>query len=509
MLALVAGIGLANHALFRLWLPVLVLAAVTPHQWRQLRDAKLRAFLKPWPPLLPLGSLAVAGYAYLYAAALRDPPHNWGDPSTPARLWAHITARDIRIAFADDMIPGAYALQVHIGTLAEQLYNGLGLHTLLAVLGLGVLLLRDRALAARFLPLVALEAAYSVAINPMGLRDFQNGQLCALATAAAAGVALGALADLLAQGRSVAATRAIVIATAVAALAPFALATGPHVAHSATDWSADDIMAIHTGLATPESITVTGSDTTTAAALYARVAVDARPDSAFVGRHTLSDGASAHREALRSPVPWAPDAVRDAWAEQGTGAGGTRERDLLDHARDNGRTVYWEGTGNGDDLPRQFSLRHTWPIGTATGPTAHECDSGSLGYCIEGLDVTFGAPARAAAGADDYFYGRWIARQWGYRGARAFRAGDFASSGMWFSRAQQRAPDNPAWTTGLALALANSGRLEEGLAVQEIALTLNPLSEQAVRNAIAFAEALGDTVSLARFQAHQARLQGR
>lgn len=510
--ALIAGLGLANHALFRLWTPVLVVAALALRPGRPAPRTVLAPAL--------LGVLALLAYGLLVASALRGPAHNWGDPSTVARLWEHATARGIRVAFADEMRPTAFAVRHYAGVLSTQLVAGLGFHAVLAALGAWVGLRRRRGLIGTVLALLAVEVVYATVINPMGLRDAQNGQLVAVVAAGLSGLFLAAMAERLAgapgagaapeDARRTARSGVVRAAAVAVTCACFVGAAGPKYGTTGRDWSAEDIAAVHMGVAAPESVTVTASDATTAAILYADVAVDARPDAFFVGRHVLSEGRAAAYAAEHAPfLPASPDAVA-AWANEGYGGGEVREAALLSAAFSAvaRRPVYWEGGGNGDGLPAGVRLVHRWPLGRVASvddPT-DECSPELSSYCVSAPDVAWGRPARASSGANDYFYRSWVARQWGYRGNRAFRAAEYAEAGRWFERAVTLAPENGAWGTGVAVSLANTGRLEEALAVQLAVLARDPLSERAVRNGLAFARALDDRAALVELRRHAARL---
>lgn len=493
-LALIVGLGLANHALFRLWTPVFVVAAVLV--WRRRPDRGVSA-ATGWPAALLCGALPIAGYGLLVVSAAAEPAHNWGDPSNLARLWDHATAADIRAAFGDQMRPSLLSVQVHGGSLARQFVAGLGVLAPLGVVALVAGAVRTGVVGGTLLALVAVDVVYAVVLNPMGLRDAQNGQLSALALATGAGWTIGWV-----VGRV---RHAAPVAVALLLLS-YAGVAGVRYGETGRDWSAEDVAAVHLALAEPESITASSTDTTTAALLYASVALDARPDALVLGRHELSHGRAAAAAAARSPFPLAPAGVVEQWRSQGRGDDGARAAAVLAHART--RALYWEVSGNGDELPATLVLAHRWPIGRVFEARAapDECAPGPTSLCTGTDDAAWGDSARAASGQGGYFYRAWIARQWGYRGWRAFRSGAYAESGTWFERAARLAPDNPAWTTGVAVALANTGRLPEALAVQRAALRQDPLSRRAVLNAIRFAEASGDTAAAAALRRHAARV---
>ncbi|MFT6630002.1 MAG: hypothetical protein ACJA1R_003285, partial [Flavobacteriales bacterium] len=169
VVALLAGLGVANHAVSRLLFPILVCATwfATPRAAR--RNAALVGLL--------VGTAAVAAYAYLYVAALRQPLHNWGDPSTLDRLWDHITGAQIREAYENQMTPTLAGARTAGLAFWRQLVASLGLLIPIGSLTLAVGAVRNWhgfRVASAF---VVIDIGYAIFVNPMGLIDHQNGQL--------------------------------------------------------------------------------------------------------------------------------------------------------------------------------------------------------------------------------------------------------------------------------------------------------------------------------------------
>src|SRR5690606_13679570 len=157
-------------------------------------------------------------------------------------------------------------------------------------------------------------------------------------------------------------------------------------------------------------------DSMVASLLYGAVALDGRPDALVVGRHILSDGAAAARDAAHGPAWWASEGERRTWVEQPRSGGPVRA--LL--APVSSRPVYWEATGSGDALPPGLSLRDVWPMGRvmAAHDAARTDECGialNRDYCDAAPDVSWGAGARADAGAHGSAYAAWLARRWAYR----------------------------------------------------------------------------------------------
>ena len=488
VLALACGLGLANHALFRLWVGPLVIAAIVLAP----SDRRTRGIIG----CVLIGATALTAYAYLAVAAAAAPPHNWGDPSTLDRWWAHVTARDIRDAFADQMMPGGLQLRVYVSTLVQQLWSGL---TVLAPLGLVMPWLRRRpGLSAVVLIVATIELIYAVAINPMGLRDFQNGQFLAVFLPMSAGATLGIVLERSGSASAIAAPAALVVFGASA------LTGGHRLGDTGADWSFEDVVVVHNGLAAPESLTAPVSDSLTAGFLYASAGLGARPDAFTLGRYLLSDDVALSRAVRESPFALVPPEVVERWAAGDVGHTMERTVEILSSQLD-ARPIYWEATGRGSELPTGLDLEHRWPLGRVVLPDAggDECVPLERSWCQSG-DATFGAAARTTG----YFYRRWAARQWAYLGARRFRARSYAESGAAFREAALLNAEEGAWLTGVALSLANTGRIDEALSVQREAIRLGPLSVRAYRNAALFADALGRSHEASAFRARADELDG-
>lgn len=475
-LALLCGLGLANHALFRLWLVPLVVSSIA------LAPARVR-----WRGLggcVALGVAAVAAYGYLAVAALASPPHNWGDPSSLDRWWAHITARDIRHAFAGEMMPSGYPLVVYCRTLLAQTWSGLGLLSPIAVVAWWGR--RSWRLVLVVAILVGIDGFYSVAINPMGLRDFQNGQLFMAALAMSAGVTLGSLAELRDE-------RWVAGLAVAAAVALGWAGGGHHFERSGSDWSMEDLVVTQFADASPDALIAPVSDSVTAGLLYGSAGLGARPDVFCLGRYLLSDDRAAVRAIGQSPYPVLPDEVRATW-DEANGYGRTNERatDVLE-ANLEVRDIYWEATGTSAELPPGLRLEHRWPLGlvVAADAPSDECEPVSRSWCM-GLDPVFASSARSSSGTGGYFYGRWAARQWAFVGAQHYRSSEFEDAGNAFQNAIELNGEAGPWYTNLALSLASMGRLEAALQIQEAAVELDPLSVRAFETLLRLAEAVGD-----------------
>ncbi len=187
-LGLLGGLSASSHLIAR-WPPLLrglgqlARAGSPAARWRRLLAVTVGGLL---------GLLLVL---YLPAVSLRDPPLDWGDPDSPARLLAHLTAARIRAGFEGQMGDTGTARSA-LGTLLGQL-GALGPMLLLALAG-GLRLARASAPVARrgvllALALLAIDLGYGAWVNPMGVGDWQVGFLAAAALAALAGAAVAPL----------------------------------------------------------------------------------------------------------------------------------------------------------------------------------------------------------------------------------------------------------------------------------------------------------------------------
>ena len=336
--------------------------------------------------------------------------HNWGDPSTLARLWAHITAADIRAAYGEQMTLAPSALAPHARVLASQLASGPGV-ALIAGVGALALGARRSALATCALAFVTIDALYAVALNPMGLRTRRTGRCSP--SSAAWGSSLDAP-----TCRTSASARA---AAGWALLLPLFILPQSDVRHGslARDWSAETTLSRLSS--TPRrAIVITTTDTMTAAQLYFDAAIDARPDAAVFGRHILSDGRAAAYALGAQPFEVVPAGALEAWTDEGLGGEGPRAAAVL-AANGGQRDIHWEPAIIASELPRGLQLVHRWP--SASWPTvARSLMSARRPRGAGARGCRRGRQARAAAGSEGYFAGRFVAKQISFRAARSARA---------------------------------------------------------------------------------------
>lgn len=144
-------------------------------------------------PLVAASLLGLLVVLYLPIAALRDPVMNWGDPSTPASLWTHLSGERIRRSFEGTI--GAMrwaAFQAHLELAIRVLWEGTGTLWPLAGAGLVLLVLGGGRVAAAVLGGILLaDIVFAARINPMGVRDLQTmtSATLVLSVLAASGIA--------------------------------------------------------------------------------------------------------------------------------------------------------------------------------------------------------------------------------------------------------------------------------------------------------------------------------
>lgn len=102
------GLGLCNHTIAVLLIPSLAAVAVwlalEPRSRPQKRKRRTRAPGEPLVkrlvrlgvPALLVSALALSAYSYLPLRAAKNPPLNWGDPSTPERLLWSVRGGEFR-----------------------------------------------------------------------------------------------------------------------------------------------------------------------------------------------------------------------------------------------------------------------------------------------------------------------------------------------------------------------------------------------------------------------------
>lgn len=451
-LAVVCGLGLGLHSIYRLLVPLPVIALL----WVRLRRGAR------WPLYAPVVTLSIAAALQLQmparSATDRVAALDWGHPDELGATWDHLTARRIRASFGDEIMSDRPVVVAEHGRqLAVQIADGLGpLALLLALAGAVWLVSRRRHwfLFAAIACVVAIDAIYSVWINPMGLRDGQNATALAVAAAALAGLGLAWGSARL--GR--AAPWAGAVIAVIAALPPLLISAaevGPGAAgEMARRWSEAALDQLP-----PRAVALTRSDSLSAGLLFLTAAEGARPDVTVLVRQHLADGERV--EAL-------------------LGAS-VQRRVEIDRARPlaavlaSGRPAFWELA---DDAP---------PPGTGVGvPLAPVAGGGDIAASAANLARLF-----ADSGADPLAR-RELARSVTTLGRIAFAGGELDRAAALFDAAIAARPTHAEALVNRGAVHARRGDLEAAAAITERALAIEPNRVTALINAARYRAALGD-----------------
>lgn len=330
-LGLLLGLALGHHAELRLFGLCLGLALC----WRLRTQPK--ALL--WAILF--GVLGALVLLYLPLRSATGPLRDWGHPATLEGFWQHFTGARIRAAYADQFaLLDVGELLRFAGQLAERAPVLLGL----GLLGFGLGRGPGRYVA---LGLFALDVVYATALNPMGLRDLQNGAPGCVALAFGAGLMLERVLPMSPSALGRIASPAL-LSVAMAAAGVMA-GLGERVEDSAQP----DLLAAALDAAPPESLVLVASDNFAAGLAFAQVAEGARPDLAVIPRQHVWDPSSVGPVRRRLPHAlkgWRPGA----------------QLGQLDRLKD-GWPVVWEWAAGSDAADRPADLEPRFPLFGATG----------------------------------------------------------------------------------------------------------------------------------------------
>jgi Tfp pilus assembly protein PilF len=467
LLALSAGLGLALHSEYRLLMAVPIAALML---MRLRRGAR-------WPLLAPLVAVAMGAAAHAYvpvrSASGHIGPLDWGHPRTFTAFAEHaLTAGRIRRAFADEMF--ARPLD-HLATLAAQVEDHVGLIGLLAALA-GMVWLgfrrRERWLGFALGTVLAGDALYSVLVNPMGLRDLQNGVPLVLAGGIAAGVGIAALARTTRAAAPFVGAAAVVLAAVPLALvgADDRWAAGRGGGDAPRRWAESVLAAVP-----PGGVALVERDDTAAGLLFATVAEAARPDVAVLVRQHLWD-VRRNRDVL----------VR-------AGAAEVDPRQVLPSLLAAGRPVAWEIGRQAP--PAGIGLQAAGPVARwhRAGRAGGRSFSDELERAVVQVDNVFVGPDR-----DDPNARKAWARAMVSLGRLAYRRADLDRAEALFRRALAVRPGHVAALVNLGAVLGRSGQPAEAAALCEQALRIEPYHVVARINAARYRLRSGDDAQAQR-----------
>ncbi len=448
----------------------------------------------PWARWAPL----VAAHASLVILALPlasvgGPELDWGDPDTLPALVDQLSARSIREAFAEEILPASWPMWGLNGRAAlERLAQDLGAPGLVvAAVCVGLGLRRDpsdpssRGVGLAVVWLVAVQLLYVVGINPMGGVDRQTGLLLApLAALAVGDVSRRWLRD---RGRL---RWAVLPLLATVLLLPPALESGPDLAVTRS-WAPHTWTRAALDQLPPGALLLTQSDDLAAGVVAARLLEGARPDvisvpaqhlyrpvpeaaagdprraAIWAAAHTASDEAgriqaaiAAHpgAVALESPraglfaaVPWWSDHGRLPLAVAGPGA------EALGTVVPAAEVAAWR-----ERLPTPED-RHRLAVALASWARAQVQLRGAIGAAGAALELSL-------TEVDDRHASALVTLA-----ALRDRVGDHAGAIALTRRALELEPGRHAALTNLALYLARDlASRDEALDAAERAVALRP-----------------------------------
>ena len=279
LLGLWIGLAAGHHAELRLFVlagvPVLLLKA---------RGRRL---------VIGLTAAVVGGLclAYLPLRSSTELWRDWGDPSSLGALWDHLMGSRIRAAYGDQMGQISVA---HAAVFGGQL---IALAPGLLLLGLLGMVRSVRTPAVRWLVVVwALDTVYAILINPMGLRDLQNGVPGLVALGVGAALALDS-------------ARVRLTAPLLAAVCVFGALPGVFDSQLRGDRGLMVLMEAADSGAPPEALAFVASDNYAAGYAFRQVVEGARPDVAVIVRQHAGYDSSVGPVARRLPhatAGWQP-----------------------------------------------------------------------------------------------------------------------------------------------------------------------------------------------------------
>lgn len=434
--AFAVGLALGHHAELRLFALLLVPAAVVMGR-RRPRVAVAGA-------VAGLSGALVALYLPLRAAT--DPWRNWGDPATAEALWRHLSGARIRAAYADRF--GAFDPDA-FGDFGAQLLEG---SPFLVALGVVGCLRLARAPGGWFVGAAwAADAVYAAFLNPMGLRDLQNGVPGLLALGVGAGASLEWLATRLPWRLPAQATALAGLMGAAALVAlPGASRHHDRGLPLILDGLSDDLPV--------DGLAFVVSDHYAAGLAWRQTVEGDRPDAAVIVRQHAWDPSSLAPVQARRPRALA------GW----TPAGGLGSVQAL--AR--GWPLQWEWAGGADAAHRPTDLWAAFPFmvrGWRSG-RAYTRRSDAVAAQIPGSGVDLPEAQQA------------LADLVGDQGHALIAQGHPDKAAAAFEMARTLEPRATRHLNNAAQAWLRAGRPRRALNLAQAAYALDPLDATSVRN---------------------------
>jgi hypothetical protein len=441
-LSFLVGLSIAgHHPELRLFaLPIMVLLVFRP-------GGSLRRTAQ-------LGGAVTAGLAviaYLPIRSSLEPWRNWGDPSTPSGLWDHFWGTRIRAAYGEQM--GASVTEA-MGDFFGQLS---ATAPALLVIGLVGVLLVSRIQGGWVISAcLVFECIYSTVINPMGLRDWQNGiaMLCLLGLGSALFI------------QSVGSRRPRLALLVAVVLMTTSFRTKPDI-DAWSDGRSRVLLNHIEDHSPPESLCLVASDNMAAGLAYRQVVEGGRPDLAVVVRQHVGYASSmgpVFRRLPHATAGWRPGAtLADLESLKGLWPLG------------------WEWTSGLDVGFRPTGLKNAFPLFSRGYESSTRFDE-HIRELIKGAPMG----SRPNPGRTHF------ANLSSDRGRERMSMGAHESAVSSFRLATEIEPLSPARWDNLGAALSRSGRLSMASEASAQALVLEPGFVPARINHARYAIALGE-----------------
>lgn len=282
LLAVLVGLGLGIHGSYRLlvFFPFAVLLIV-----------RLRHGAR-WPLAVPVVTFtsAAALHAYLPLRSVAAAPGlDWGHPRTLAAMLDHVRAKSIFASFEGEIFATeSERFGVAVAGFFETVADSLGPVALVLVVAGLVWFPRQRRLGAWLAGILGcwllLDALYGAWINPMGLRDLQNGLPFCLAAAVCVGGGVIALSRFAGKLGAPVAAAVAVLAFLPPAVTSFSAIPAATSGDSPLSWSEAILEQ-----AEPRATIFVTNDSTAAPLLYSTAITGARPDVTVLVRQLFPD----------------------------------------------------------------------------------------------------------------------------------------------------------------------------------------------------------------------------
>ncbi|MCA9564222.1 MAG: DUF2723 domain-containing protein, partial [Myxococcales bacterium] len=413
VLGFLIGLGISNHAEFRLFAP-LFLAVALVALWPKTRTTRRVAALAAFGVAAILG---LAPYAQTLIAAGSDNFHVWGPADTLPRFWSYFWGDRIREVYSEQFLTNdPLYFSRAASQLTAQLWQDFGWLLALVPAGLAMLPRRTNVL---LLSITITDLGYAALLNPMGLVDDQNGLVAFAVISALIGCGGLAVLQLVAYRIPRNLPRRPISAALAASLAFACLLNGTvSRLDMHPDRGADDIVYAIARQAPSDSLVLLDSEITGMANLYYSGVAALRPDTQTLSRVDFFCSPLLFRRNAQGGFPLASNSAIQSWETDSDYVEYARFRERLRSAFEwawaERRTVLWEGGTTSDSNGLWLNLRLGYPLHRLVATASDEVTPPPIA-AIEALE------------SPDLLrdqYGRtWLSLWWNYTGTFYFRLG--------------------------------------------------------------------------------------